>query len=106
MNLRSLVSALQDIVLGVVADIVLLSAAAGGGVPVAGGTFVSLTAFKTEKASSVYHRSILDQPVEEGGIELGGITFTVLEDSQSFVWISLPPGEEVYLCFVGLMVAI
>ena len=106
-SLRSLVSALQDIVLGVVSGSVPLSAAAGGGGgAAAGGPFVSLTAFETERASAAYHHSILEQTIGGGGIQMGSLTFTVLEDSRSFSRTSLPPGEEVYQCFVGFMAAL
>ena len=107
-RLGVLVKQLQDIVLGVVSGSVPLAAAAlpGGRGAAAGGPFVTQTAFDSERANTAYHRSILEQTIGGGGVMLGSVTFTVLEDSRSFSRDSLPPGVEVFECFVGLMAAL
>ena len=73
-NLSSLVNALQDIVLGIINTRVLLSGTGGVGGTTLSGPCVSLATFNMEKASHIYHRSILEQTIGGSDIKVGRVT--------------------------------
>ena len=103
-SLRALVSGVSDIATGIAAGRVRIAGSPGEAV--AGGPFVSLATFNSERALASYERELLGQRIDGGGITLGGETFTVLEDVRTFAASSLPAGMEVYECFVGMVAAL